>query len=38
MSNYILIKVKIQSFEIISEKHNILGDSITWKSPIVLID
>ena len=37
-SNYILIKVRIQSFEIISEKHNILGDSITWKSPIVLID
>ena len=37
-SNYRLIKVKIQSFEIISEKHNILGDSITWKSPIVLID
>ena len=37
-SNYILIKVKIQSFEIISEKHNILGDSSTWKSPIVLID
>ena len=37
-SNYILIKVKIQSFEIISEKHNILGDYITWKSQIVLID
>ena len=37
-SNYRLIKVKTQSLELISEKNNILGDSVTWKSPVILID
>jgi general stress protein 26 len=32
-TNYLLIKVTPSKLNIISEKHNILGDSITWKSP-----
>lgn len=32
-TNYLLIKFTPTKLNIISEKHNILGDSITWKSP-----
>ena len=32
-TNYLLIKVTPSKLNVISEKHNILGDSITWKSP-----
>lgn len=32
-SNYLLIKFTPSKLNVISEKHNILGDSITWKSP-----
>lgn len=31
--NYLLIKVTPLKLNVISEKHKILGDSITWKSP-----
>ena len=37
-SYYRLLKVIINSFELISEKHNILGDSLTWKSPKIILD
>lgn len=37
-SNYRVIKVKINTFELISEKHNIVGDSLTWKSPVIEIN
>ena len=37
-SNYRVLKVIINSFELISEKHNILGDSMTWKSPIIKLN
>ena len=32
-SNYLLIKFTPSKLNVISEKHNILGDSITWASP-----
>ena len=32
-TNYLLIKFTPSKLNIISEKHNVLGDSITWKSP-----
>jgi general stress protein 26 len=34
-SNYRVLKVIINSFELISEKYNVLGDSLTWKSPMI---
>lgn len=34
-TNYLLIKVVPSKLNVISEKYGILGDSITWKSPIV---
>lgn len=34
-TDYLLIKLTPSKLNIISEKHNILGDSITWKSPEV---
>ncbi|MGB1132281.1 MAG: pyridoxamine 5'-phosphate oxidase family protein [Flavobacteriaceae bacterium] len=37
-SNYRVLKVIINSFELISEKHNILGDSLTWKSPMIKLN
>jgi hypothetical protein len=37
-SKYRLIIIKCKSFEIISEKYNITGDSITWKSPIIILN
>ena len=37
-SNYRVLKVIINSFELISEKYNILGDSLTWKSPIIKLN
>ena len=37
-SNYRVLKVIINSFELISEKHNILGDSLTWKSPKIKLN
>tara|TARA_R110002073_G_scaffold89852_6_gene212501 strand:+ start:21722 stop:22237 length:516 start_codon:yes stop_codon:yes gene_type:complete len=32
-TDYLLIKITPSKLNIISEEHNILGDSITWKSP-----
>lgn len=32
-TDYLLIKVTPSKLDLISEKHNILGDSITWESP-----
>ena len=37
-SNYRVIKVIIKSFELISERYNILGDSLTWKSPKIILN
>ena len=34
-TNYLLIKVVPSKLNVISEKHGVLGDSITWKSPEV---
>jgi len=34
-TDYLLIKVIPSKLNIISEKHEILGDSITWKSPVI---
>lgn len=34
-TNYLLIKFTPSQLNVISEKHGILGDSITWKSPVV---
>lgn len=33
MDDYLLIKVSPLKIHVISEKHNILGDSITWAAP-----
>ncbi len=35
VNNYLLIKVTPSKLNIISEKYDILGDSITWKSPVI---
>lgn len=37
-SKYRLLIIKCKSFEIISEKYNITGDSTTWKSPVIILD
>ena len=37
-SKYRLLIIKCKSFEIISEKYNITGDSKTWKSPVIILD
>ena len=37
-SNYRVLKVIINSFELISEKYNVLGDSLTWKSPMIKLN
>ena len=37
-SNYRVLKVIINSFELISERYNILGDSLTWKSPKIILN
>ncbi len=34
-TDYLLIKVIPYKLHVISEKHKILGDSITWSSPVV---
>ncbi|MFY0629864.1 MAG: pyridoxamine 5'-phosphate oxidase family protein [Flavobacteriaceae bacterium] len=34
-TNYLLIKFIPSQLNVISEKHGILGDSITWESPLV---
>ena len=36
--DYLLIKVSPEWIEVISESRNILGDSITWKPPVVFFD
>jgi general stress protein 26 len=36
--DYLLIKVSPEWMEVISYKHGILGDPITWKPPVVLFD
>jgi general stress protein 26 len=35
-SNYTLIKFTPNNVNVISEKYNILGDSITWKTPLLI--
>ncbi len=37
-TDYLLIKVVPKKLNVISEKHNILGDSITWGSPELLFN
>lgn len=37
-TNYLLIKIVPSKLNVISEKHHILGDSITWESPRVEFD
>ena len=36
--NYLLIKVSPEWMEVISYRHGILGDPVTWKPPIVLFN
>jgi len=37
-TNYLLIKFTPSKLNVISEKNNILGDSITWKSPELIFN
>jgi len=37
-TNYLLIKFTPSTLNVISEKYNVLGDSITWKSPEINFD
>jgi general stress protein 26 len=37
-NNYILIKVRPRWLEVVSYTHGLLGDSITWQPPKVVLD